>query len=115
MHVWTGFRNQPAREMVLSAVDLFTGIGGFVRALDQFSVPIVYCDADPKIRSALAELMPHGRVPDAPVVKDVRDTDGIKRAVSGRRVDIVTAGSPCTGFSRAGGRRGMEDDTPKRF
>ena len=91
------------------SVDLFTGLGGFVLGLSHLCTPIVYCDSSVIVQSNLTRLMSLGKIPKATIVSDVRDTDAIVRAVRGRRVGLLTAGFPCTGFSSFGHRDGLEN------
>ena len=96
--------------MLLKSVDLFTGIGGFVLGLKGVCSPMVYCDKDPGVQAALARMMADGRLPRAEVVGDVRATDRIVEAVGGRKVDVLTAGFPCVGFSSVGLREGLDNE-----
>jgi hypothetical protein len=86
------------------SVDLFTGIGGFAVALKGIATPVLYCESDPLVRRALVGIMDRGRLPKAPIVEDVRDIAGIQKVVGGRRIDVLTAGFPCVGFSKRGYR-----------
>jgi hypothetical protein len=91
------------------SVDLFTGIGGFVLGLDGVCKPIVYCDNSPLVLRTLDRLMLEGAVPKATVVNDVTKLQDILRAVGSRKVDVVTAGFPCVGFSDFGRKEGLGD------
>jgi hypothetical protein len=91
------------------SVDLFTGIGGFVLGLDGVCKPIVYCDNSPLVLRTLDRLMLEGAVPKATVVNDVTNLKDILRAVGSRKVDVVTAGFPCVGFSDFGRKEGLGD------
>ena len=95
--------------MLLNSVDLFTGIGGFVLGLEGICKPILYCDNDPRVLHALAELMSTKRLPTARVVDDVEKLSEIVAAVGKQRVDVITAGSPCVGFSGFGKRAGLQN------
>lgn len=95
--------------MVLNSVDLFTGIGGFVLGLEGICSPILYCDNEPAVLQQLHKQMADGRLPKAPVVDDVRKLRDIVAAVGKRRVDVVTAGFPCVGFSSSGNREGLDN------
>lgn len=93
----------------LNSVDLFTGLGGFVLGLSRMYTPIVYCDASPLVRSNLIRLIASKQIPAAPIVDDVCDTAAIVSAAQGRRVDLLTAGFPCIGFSIAGKQEGLHN------
>ena len=94
---------------MLSSVDLFTGIGGFTLALKGFASPLLYCDISVDVRDTLHSLMKTGKIPNAPVVDNVKNIEEIVTAVRGRKVDIVTAGFPCIGFSKAGNMEGLQN------
>jgi DNA-cytosine methyltransferase len=92
---------------MLRSLDLFSGIGGFALALRDVAKPVAYCDWDTQVQVALARLMKDGRLPSAPVVDDVRNLAQITKVA--KRVDIVTAGFPCVGFSMIGAREGLQN------
>lgn len=100
---------------LLNAVDLFTGIGGFVLGLEGICNPLVYCDNSPVVLAMLDRLVAAGRLPRAAVVDDVSKLPDIRKAVAGKTVDIVTAGFPCVGFSSVGRREGLNDERSGLF
>lgn len=97
------------------SVDLFTGIGGFVLGLEGVCKPIVYCDKSPVVLRILDKLMLEGAVPKAKIVDDVTKLPEILRAVNSRKVDMITAGFPCVGFSDFGRREGLSDERSGLF
>lgn len=104
--------------MTLPSLDLFTGIGGFTLALSAWATPVAYCDNNAGVVATLDLLMKKKRLPTAPVLRDVRDVQGIANAVAHSlvgRVDVVTAGFPCVGFSTAGSKQGLENDESALF
>lgn len=101
--------NDKHADMALRSVDLFTGLGGFVLGLSHVYEPALYCDSSVVVRENLARLMAQGRIPSADVIHDVRNTADICQAVGGR-VDLITAGFPCVGFSLRGRREGLADE-----
>lgn len=100
---------------MLASVDLFSGIGGFALALKGFAKPLLYCDRDKNVIRKLGGLMASGRLPAAPIVDDVRDLAAIKGIVGSRKVDIITAGFPCVGFSSVGAREGLKNEQSHLF
>ena len=76
-------------------MDLFSGIGGMSLALRGISVPILYCDKCPDAQRVLQLRMHEGQLPQAPIYDDVRK-------LKPHRVDLITAGFPCTGFTNVG-------------
>jgi hypothetical protein len=100
---------------LLTSVDLFTGIGGFVVGLEGYAEPILYCDRNEDVVKCLDKLMASGRIPKAPVATDVQDTQSIVNAVGSRKVNLVTAGFPCTGFSLAGAKKGFSNEHSSLF
>ena len=100
---------------MLKTVDLFTGIGGFVVALSDIATPTAYCDNNKAVGKTLAKLMQRKQLPRAPVVEDVKDVASIKSACGKHKIDMVTAGFPCPGFSAAGKRRGILDERSALF
>lgn len=97
------------------SVDLFTGIGGFVLGLEGVCKPIVYCDNSAIVLKMLDKLMLEGLVPKAKVVDDVTKLPEILRAVNSRKVDMITAGFPCVGFSDFGRKEGLSDERSGLF
>lgn len=100
---------------MLRSVDLFTGIGGFVHGLDGIATPVLYCDSDKHVQTYLKGAMSGGILPTAPIADDVRDVDSIKSLLNGARVDLITAGFPCVGFSTAGKREGLNNSESSLF
>ena len=99
----------------LVSLDLFSGIGGFTLALSDWAKPLAYCDNDSAVQAMLADLMRRRRLPKAPVLSDVRDIDEIKRVVGSQKLDVITAGFPCVGFSTAGSKAGLDNDHSALF
>lgn len=83
-----------------TCIDLFTGIAGIQYALRGLLEPRLYCEIDPEVQSVLKRLMDDGRIPRAPIVHDVRDTDAILQHVPlEMQLDLVIASPSCKGFS----------------
>ena len=93
----------------MNSVDLFTGIGGFARALRDICKPVLYCDSDRAVRASLEGIIERGHLPRAPIVHDVRDLAAIRAVVGKKRVQVLTAGIPCTGWSKRGYMLGLAD------
>ena len=83
--------------------DLFSGIGGFALGLRMAGgyETVGFCEIESFARQVLAK-----HWPDVPIYKDIRELD----ADAIGDVDIITAGWPCQPFSRAGERKGQQDD-----
>lgn len=81
---------------------LFAGIGGFELGLGRSDFrATTFCEIDPEATAVLKE-----RFPDAAIVPDVRDTEGLLEAIDPDS-DLLTAGFPCTDLSQAGLTRGF--------
>lgn len=93
----------------MNTVDLFTGIGGFHRALAPIARPMLYCDIDNRAQNAIETHMQRGIMPRAPIIDDVRDIAALKRVVGRTRVDMIVSSSPCTGFSSYGKHEGLDN------
>ena len=100
---------------MLTSIDLFTGIGGFTLALTDIARPIMYCDNDPKVIGLLQKNIDRDCIPRAPIVTDVNDIDAVKACVGHQKVDIITAGFPCIGFSKRGKRGGFHNSASSLF
>lgn len=96
----------------MKSVDLFSGIGGITHALRGISRPVIYCDIDTTCQKILKHNMKKGRLPPAPVHEDVRT---LKRSIIPDKIDLITAGFPCTGFSNIGLRDGFENEQSSLF
>jgi len=85
--------------MSLRALDLFSGIGGITYGLRGIVSPVVYVEKNKDCREFLKQ-----KHPDIPIFEDVCtfDATGLKG-----KIDIITAGWPCTGFSTAGKNTGF--------
>ena len=89
--------------MTISAVDLFSGIGGFHAVASALGVDVVYaCDSDPNCRIVYEENW--GLSPSSDIRDEVSDTHNLVP-----RHDILFAGFPCQPFSKSGAQRGMEE------
>lgn len=87
--------------MQLTHLDLFSGIGGFALAAKANGVEtVVFCENNDECHAFLEKTW------GLPIVRDIRDFDGTKW----RGCWLLTAGVPCQPSSRAGKRRGKEDD-----
>jgi DNA-cytosine methyltransferase len=86
--------------MVLKALELFAGIGGISHGLRGYVEPVAFCEYEKDAAAFLSQrnLPVHGDITkfDASLYKD--------------KVDIVTAGWPCTGFSTAGKGTGFDHE-----
>jgi hypothetical protein len=91
--------------MKLKSVDLFSGIGGMTKALQDICDPVIVCDVDPLCQQLLAKVVGRERVHD-----DVKSLSLIdcKR-------DLLIASSPCQGFSPVGAQRGLHDERSSLF
>lgn len=90
-------------------VDLFSGCGGFSTGFAQAGVQsLLALDIHPPSLATLAHNHPHTDT----LLGDMRrvsDLDMLE-AVAGRRIDVVSAGVPCQGFSRTNRKRWDGDE-----
>ena len=92
---------------MLRALDLFSGIGGISYGLRGIVTPIAYVEKNTDARRFLEQK--HSEIP---VFDDVCTFDATKWK---EKVDIITAGWPCTGFSVAGHGTGFEHEASGLF
>jgi len=92
---------------MLRALDLFSGIGGITHGLRGIVLPIAYVEKNSDAREFLKQ-----KHPDTPVFEDVCTLDASEWK---GKVDIITAGWPCTGFSVAGKGTGFEHEASGLF
>jgi len=80
---------------------------GNAHALRGLASPIAFCDIEPDARQVLEHHMRSGTFAEAPVFHDVRELR--QTHLQGKRVDLITAGFPCVGFSSLGLLEGFAD------
>ncbi|AGE58471.1 cytosine-specific methyltransferase [Paramecium bursaria Chlorella virus NY2B] len=86
--------------MSMKALELFAGIGGITHGLRGYVEPIAFCEYEKDASSFLSQR-------GLPVHGDITKFDA---SVYKNKIDIVTAGWPCTGFSTAGKGTGFEHE-----
>ena len=77
---------------MLKSLDLFSGIGGLTHALSGLACPVSYCEKDPVAVCVLEKLMKQGKLPRAPINRDVCT---LKGAPLKGKVDLIVGGVPC--------------------
>ena len=92
---------------MLRALDLFSGIGGITHGLRGIVTPIAYVEKNTDARGFLEQ-----KHPEIPVFDDVCTFDATEWK---EKVDIITAGWPCTGFSVAGKGTGFDHEASGLF
>jgi DNA-cytosine methyltransferase len=92
---------------MLRALDLFSGIGGITHGLRGIVTPIAYVEKNTDAREFLKQ-----KHPDTPVFDDVCTFDATEWK---GKVDIITGGWPCTGFSVAGKGTGFDHEASGLF
>ena len=98
-----------------ASVDLFSGIGGFALSFHDLYKPILYCEKSLVAQKVLAENMHRGNLPKAEIINDVRDIESIVSAVGSIRVEMMTASSPCVGWSTVGQKQGLHNPETALF
>lgn len=92
---------------MLRALDLFSGIGGITYGLHGILTPVAYIEKNTDARGFLKQ-----KHPDTPVFVDVCTFNATELK---EKVDIITAGWPCTGFSVAGKGTGFDHEASGLF
>lgn len=96
----------------LETASLFAGVGGFDVAAEALGIPVVaWSEFDPSANRQVNQAVLSQRFPAAKGFGDVAD---VSYADLGRP-RLITAGTPCQGFSVAGLREGMGDDRSVLF
>lgn len=97
-------------DVVLHALHLCSGYGGFELALRLAGIPartVAHVERDAYAAATLVARMEEAHLDQAPIWSDVTTFDG---AAWRGRVDLITAGFPCQPFSAAGQQRGVDDE-----
>ena len=85
----------PSRK--LNGLDLFSGIGGITKALDEWVQPVAYSENERYCQGTLLSRISTGDLPNAPIWDDVRTLTANHLP----RVDVVYGGFPCQDISVA--------------
>jgi len=85
--------------MKLKTLDLFSGIGGFALALQDFTTPIGYCDIDPVCQNILKTCIHKKRIKKAPIYADVSALAQQSHKICADEIDLVVGGFPCQDIS----------------
>ena len=93
--------------MVLRALHLCSGYGGFELALRGVARTVAHVERDAYAAATLVARMGESRLDQAPIWSDLTTFDGEPWR---GRVDLITGGIPCQPFSVAGKRMGLDDD-----
>jgi len=88
----------------LSGLDLFSGIGGISKALEQWVTTIAYCERDRYAQAVLLSRMASYDIDRAPIWDDVTSLRGSMLPA----IDIIYGGFPCQDISVAGNGEGLE-------
>jgi DNA (cytosine-5)-methyltransferase 1 len=91
-------------ELMLTTVDLFSGIGGFARGLEATGHFRTTCfvEQDPYCQAVLKH-----HWPDVPILDDIKNAKAFD--FPDTRPDLVCGGFPCQPFSQAGRQRAQDD------
>jgi DNA (cytosine-5)-methyltransferase 1 len=91
-------------ELMLTTVDLFSGIGGFARGLEATGHFRTTCfvEQDPYCQAVLKH-----HWPDVPILDDIKNAKAFDFPET--RPDLVCGGFPCQPFSQAGRQRAQDD------
>lgn len=93
---------------MLTYIDVFTGTAGTCIALEKLARPILFCDNNKYVQTVLQKLMARRLIPLVPILNDVKQftRSSLKSHYRGQ-IDMVVAGSPCTGHSLMGKHLGF--------
>ncbi len=88
----------------LYGLDLFSGIGGISKALEQWVSTVAYCERDTYAQAVLLSRMASYDIDSAPIWDDVTSLRGSMLP----DIDIIYGGFPCQDISVAGNGAGLE-------
>lgn len=100
-------------KMRLNAIDLFSGCGGMSLGLEGAGFNVLYAnDINPDALKTYRHNFPKVMVECSDIAKvDPRD---VKKRLKGKKIHVISAGTPCQGFSTSG-RRNPNDPRNKLF
>lgn len=103
--------------MYFCGIDLFSGIGGFTLALEKFVQVAAYCEKSTAAQDVLEKNIALGKLPRAPICHDIfhLNSEWLSRHTGPKKIDIITAGFPCIGFSKAGKHEGFDNKETALF
>lgn len=90
---------------MLNGLDLFSGIGGISKGLEDYVKPLAYCEIDPFCQAVLLSRMATGDITAARIWDDIR-TLSVPPNLR-EHIDIIYGGFPCQDISCAGLRKGL--------
>lgn len=97
----------------LYGLDLFSGIGGISKALENHVRPIAYCENDRYCQSVLLSNMASGTLPLAPIWDDIRT---LEPGSGWPLIEIIYGGFPCQDISISNHRgQGLEGERSGLF
>ncbi len=99
----------------LLSLDIFAGVGGMTLGLKGLAHPLAYCECASNAQTVLRYNMKRGMLPRAPICPDIHDLNPSWLGRDARRVQLITAGFPCVGFSTAGARQGFHNHESALF
>jgi site-specific DNA-cytosine methylase len=100
----------------LSALDLFTGIGGVCVGLKGIVHPTLHCEIYEPCKAVLIARMEDGTIPECPVAGDIKELT-FERKEQGvkNKVEIILSLWPCTGLFQFGKRLGFQNEQSGLF
>lgn len=88
---------------MINGLDVFSGIGGISKALENWVRPVTYCENDKYAQGVLLSRMQDGSMPIAPIWDDVKSLSAKLLPA----IDIIYGGFPCQDISIAGNGAGL--------
>lgn len=96
----------------MNGMDLFSGIGGISKALEQWVKPVIYCEIDTYCQGVLLSRMADESISDGPIWDDITTLSGCPFNGS---IDIIYGGFPCQDVSIAGNGKGLAGERSGLF
>ena len=97
---------------MLNGLDLFSGIGGITKALENWVMPVAFCEQDSYCQGVLLSRMSEGLLPAVPIWDNIKTLDG--KQFRGA-IEIVYGGFPCQDISLAGNGKGLAGERSGLF